>query len=331
MCIGDIVEVCQLIFDGADVNGADECGSTALHMAVLLSDEDGVRLLLQHGAEVNKHNKKEVTPLHYAANPGYPGDIAEILVEHKAMLSADCAGFTAMQIACGAHPEVPGRNLEVAKVLEKAMEGALVGDLSLVVLYSDVDRVEAEKKDAVWVQDGEGDAISQWAAQAGDIRTLLYGFHLVLWPSTQWEQVEAGTLEEWPSVKQAYYRAIKVCHPDRLLRAKVRSQSLRRHAAALFDVLKKAHANFKDSLDAFGSFDTAEPSLSPRGGWEDDNPFSTPGGTAVNPFADLEANDDPFGSPVKNPFPVDDPFAEGDSFAEKEDNPFAEEESNPFV
>lgn len=55
----------------------------------------------------------------------------------------------------------------------------------------------------------------------------------------------------------------------------VRSEAIRRHSGILFDVLRKAYANFKQSLEAFGTFDLGS---SPT----HDDPFSNPfGGSAA--------------------------------------------------
>jgi hypothetical protein len=60
----DLVEL--LLTNKADVNAKDGDGYTALHFAVLGSDNDVVEMLLAHGADVNAKNNNGKTPLDLA-------------------------------------------------------------------------------------------------------------------------------------------------------------------------------------------------------------------------------------------------------------------------
>merc|ERR1712096_113522 len=64
--LGENKEVRRLITAGAEINGADFKGNTALHLAVRNQHESTVNLLLEKGADVSAVDSKEVTPLHAA-------------------------------------------------------------------------------------------------------------------------------------------------------------------------------------------------------------------------------------------------------------------------
>ncbi|XP_013406236.1 tankyrase-1 [Lingula anatina] len=82
---GDTDKVKQLLSDGRyDVNSQDpEFGRAPLHIAVLTSNADMVKLLLDSGAKVNPENAWGSTPLHEAALHGHE-DVVKLLLEHGA-------------------------------------------------------------------------------------------------------------------------------------------------------------------------------------------------------------------------------------------------------
>ncbi len=59
--------VAGLLAGGADVNQADQDGTTALHLAAMQGQLESVRLLLAAGADVAARDAQGRTPLHYAA------------------------------------------------------------------------------------------------------------------------------------------------------------------------------------------------------------------------------------------------------------------------
>jgi len=296
VCAGDLLQVCELLYDGIDVNQTKpECGSTACHMAVLLRDDGCLSLLLDHKADPNMRNKHGVTSLHFAANPGYPPVLAELLVKAKSLLSVDAVGYTAMQIAKGEHPNVAGSNPAVEKLLGEAMGNLLQEDVQAVVLHCDVRTVERE-----WCTEVcNGDDFVRWAAK-GELRLLLSSLPDVLWPAAKWKHVTEAELVSHEVIKRAYIKAIKACHPDRVMQYKD-DTILRRRAAAIFDVLKKAYGNYKSAKEAFGC-----------------SPMPTE--------ADL---DNWASSPA--PFDADNPFSDDNFFAKDEDNVFARDEDNVFA
>ncbi|KAH3846671.1 protein phosphatase 1 regulatory subunit 27-like isoform X1 [Dreissena polymorpha] len=66
-----------------DISGINDAGLTPLHQAVLDGNEAAVRLLVNHGADVNKQDKDSWTPLHAACAEGH-ADIVQFLLENGA-------------------------------------------------------------------------------------------------------------------------------------------------------------------------------------------------------------------------------------------------------
>jgi len=66
-----------------NVNGQDERGSTALHMASANGHVEAMKLLLAAGASVDLCNAEGNSPLHWACSNGR-GEAVRLLMEHKA-------------------------------------------------------------------------------------------------------------------------------------------------------------------------------------------------------------------------------------------------------
>ena len=70
-----------------------------MHWAARKGRLEATRYLLNKGVSVNQLNKSQRTPLHEAANNGYP-EIVKTLLEAKACTTFwDASGKTAMQLA----------------------------------------------------------------------------------------------------------------------------------------------------------------------------------------------------------------------------------------
>jgi len=97
---GDVEKVELLLADGADVNGAQGDGSTALHWAAYREDAELVRRLLEAGADVTKRTRVgEMTPLFMAAQSG-SGPAVELLLEAGADAGlASTNGTTPLMVA----------------------------------------------------------------------------------------------------------------------------------------------------------------------------------------------------------------------------------------
>ena len=88
-----------LLEHGADVNVPNNTGWTPLHRASCNGAPEVVRLLLEHGADINVPNKDGWTPLHLASSKKGP-EVVRVLLEHGADVEAkDKNGETALQVA----------------------------------------------------------------------------------------------------------------------------------------------------------------------------------------------------------------------------------------
>lgn len=63
---GDMIATTKLLELGAKVNFANNESQSALHIACLFKSLDSVKLLVKHGADINKTCRKEFSPLYYA-------------------------------------------------------------------------------------------------------------------------------------------------------------------------------------------------------------------------------------------------------------------------
>ena len=109
------VEVARLLLEhGADINAGAEDGMTPLHYASAKSLEVA-RLLLERGADANARAEDGSTPLHNASMIGYPGqeDILRVLLEH----GADVEARRTKDDATPLHNALSHGALEVVRVL----------------------------------------------------------------------------------------------------------------------------------------------------------------------------------------------------------------------
>jgi ankyrin repeat protein len=96
----DAAAVRKLIKEGADVNGAQGDGMTALHWAALNGDADLASLLLYAGANVGAKTRiGGYTPLHLAAQIGHAQVIAPLVAAGSSVTAATATGATALMHA----------------------------------------------------------------------------------------------------------------------------------------------------------------------------------------------------------------------------------------
>jgi ankyrin repeat protein len=114
---GRLEEVTRLLNSGADVNGRDKEGDTALMGASFWGHLDVVKLLLEKGASVNAKIKDGQTPLMAATDQGNL-EVTKLLLERGADVNAmDEEGGTALMCKtrragqlCGTLPEMVIQN-----------------------------------------------------------------------------------------------------------------------------------------------------------------------------------------------------------------------------
>ena len=73
-------------------------GETALHIFAKWGNAEAIRVLVSHGADINKKGEDDNTPLHYAAMLGHL-EAVKCLVELGAFNLRDRYGNTASQLA----------------------------------------------------------------------------------------------------------------------------------------------------------------------------------------------------------------------------------------
>lgn len=107
---GNLEHIQSLLDAEVDVNQQDDSDNTALHFAPTV---DIARLLLNHGAQVNKHNAFGGTPLHHAVFHNKQ-DIVRLLLERGA-----CVKEERLQTS------LPWLQIPTDKIIEKLFELAL--------------------------------------------------------------------------------------------------------------------------------------------------------------------------------------------------------------
>ncbi|KAJ7554440.1 hypothetical protein O6H91_06G140500 [Diphasiastrum complanatum] len=96
---GDLKTVRQFLSQGAQVNGQDQHGWTALHCAAFKGHTEIVSYLIEKKADVESVDEEGYTPLHCATEAGRK-DIVQLLISKGVDLDVKMKhGFTALQIA----------------------------------------------------------------------------------------------------------------------------------------------------------------------------------------------------------------------------------------
>ncbi|CAJ1947980.1 unnamed protein product [Sphenostylis stenocarpa] len=100
---GEARSIQKLLENGADLNGRDQHGWTALHRASLKGRIDAVKVLVEREVEVDAKDEDGYTALHCAAEAGH-ADVTEFLVKKGADVEARTGrGLSALQIAESLH------------------------------------------------------------------------------------------------------------------------------------------------------------------------------------------------------------------------------------
>lgn len=95
---GEVRTIQKLLEKGADLNGRDQHGWSALHRASFKGRIDVVKVLVESGVEVDAKDEEGYTALHCAAEAGH-ADVTEFLVKKGADVEARTRkGVSALQI-----------------------------------------------------------------------------------------------------------------------------------------------------------------------------------------------------------------------------------------
>lgn len=99
--VGDVSKMQQLLEGGVDdINRATCDGQTPLFFACWIGDAASVRVLLDHGADVDHNWNKDMSPLFIACARGHEACV-RLLVEHGADVNkGNGYGWTPLKIAC---------------------------------------------------------------------------------------------------------------------------------------------------------------------------------------------------------------------------------------
>ena len=119
---GDIATVRSLLSEGADVDGSQGDGMTALHWAAERGDVAMTTLLLEAGADVQPVTRiGDYTPLHLAAKSGQAGTLTALLVAGSDPdVRSTAGGSTALHFAAGA-----GDTAAIAALLDHGADASL--------------------------------------------------------------------------------------------------------------------------------------------------------------------------------------------------------------
>ncbi|EAY21474.1 ankyrin repeat protein, putative [Trichomonas vaginalis G3] len=108
---GSIETIEFLLSRGANINEKDEVGLTALHVAIFKREKDSAELLISHGANIDEKDENGRTSLHIASLIN-DKETAELLISHGAYINEkDKKGKTAL------HYAAEKNNKEIAELL----------------------------------------------------------------------------------------------------------------------------------------------------------------------------------------------------------------------
>lgn len=184
----DKTSVRKLLGTGADVNGTQVDGTTALHWAVYNDDAETVRLLLQAGANVNAVNRYGVPPLATASRNGNAAIVRLLLEaggdanatmkggESVLMLAARSGNLEAVKalLAGGADPKSRERLGQTA-LMWAAAEGHTAVVRALMEAGADINATVDSGFTAFFfaVRGGHLDTVRAFLAAGADVNAMM--------------------------------------------------------------------------------------------------------------------------------------------------------------
>ena len=99
---GNLITLNTLIAEGADVNGRNCNGTTALMIAAMYGNHRAIDLLISRGAKIDARNSEGTTALMFAVRGGSVPSINSLLAAGADVNARDNKGTTALDQATGA-------------------------------------------------------------------------------------------------------------------------------------------------------------------------------------------------------------------------------------
>ena len=121
---GDVEAIEDFAATNVDMNGVDEEGRTALHLAVAYDKLEATRVLINEGCNVNATDKGGNTPLVYAAGYGRREPLLLLLRSGAAAKKVNAKGQTALDIATADERNPLTKDEEVLTKLKEAVAAA---------------------------------------------------------------------------------------------------------------------------------------------------------------------------------------------------------------
>jgi beta-lactamase regulating signal transducer with metallopeptidase domain/ankyrin repeat protein len=113
---GNIEKVKSLIAVGANVNAADNEGTTTLIFAIVSDHRDVVELLLAKGADINAKDKRDCAPMiHAVCNRNL--DIINLLLDNRADVNTTKTAFDAPGVSTPLHEAIYNGSLDIVRLL----------------------------------------------------------------------------------------------------------------------------------------------------------------------------------------------------------------------
>jgi len=142
--LGNAAAIPELLKQGADINGSDVLGFTALMHAAENGRTEAVQVLLDHGADVNAADNMGCTTVTVAAEAGHL-DIVRLLLEHGADVDALVLNDKFLAAAAAGQWEKVGTLLDQGADVNATEDGATALILAVQAGHGEVARLLIER------------------------------------------------------------------------------------------------------------------------------------------------------------------------------------------